>query len=133
TDETALLLTQPGFVMGTPSYMSPEQARGRRADSRTDIFSAGVVLYELVSASRPFRASTASDLLTVVINEPPRPFPPTVPSSLANVILRCLEKNPDRRYQRAEDLKLALQAVGDVLSQPVATPTARTSRAPGWV
>ncbi len=115
---THLTLTQPGTVMGTLAYMAPEQMRGRPADMRSDIWALGVVLYEMVAGTRPFLGNTGLELGSAVLNEPPRPLPAHVPPALGGVIERCLEKEPARRYQRASEVRAALEAVSGASSPP---------------
>ncbi|UCF38378.1 MAG: serine/threonine-protein kinase [Acidobacteriota bacterium] len=100
-------LTSPGMTVGTASYMSPEQALGRDLDPRTDLFSFGVVLYEMVSGMRPFRGETSAEIWSNVIHQVPVPLTRTNPEildGLGSAIERCLEKDPDLRYQSARDL-----------------------------
>ena len=104
-------LTQGGMVMGTPHYMSPEQALGRAVDARTDVFSLGVVLYEMLSGQKPFTGDAATQvLLQIVMNEPrdigQAAFGITRP--LATIVRRCMQKQADDRYQTCEDLRGAL-------------------------
>ena len=100
-------LTNAGTTLGTISYMSPEQALGQPLDPRTDIFSLGVVLYEMVARTRPFTGATPAAVWNALLNvEPPSPvrLNPECPESLAAVILRCIEKDPARRYGSAREL-----------------------------
>jgi len=99
----------PGVIMGTLAYMSPEQARGLEVDARTDIFSLGAVLYELVRGQRAFRGDSQMAVLTAILEQEPEPLPAQVPHELTQVILRCLRKDPARRYQTMADLKVALE------------------------
>jgi serine/threonine protein kinase len=107
-------LTTTGTVMGTPDYMPPEQAQGRPADFRSDIYSLGVVLFEIFTGVLPFEGDS---LMGVVLNHiqkpPPRPrqVNARVPPELEVIILRCLEKDPARRYPRVSDLLKDLRAV----------------------
>jgi eukaryotic-like serine/threonine-protein kinase len=116
--ETTLALTDQGIVVGTTPYMSPEQAEGNQVDPRSDIFSFGSILYELVSGRRLFAGKSRLDVLAKIRNEDPTPPSAIVASispDLEKVILRCLRKDPARRYQTMADLKVALE---DVESQP---------------
>ena len=102
--------TAPGVVLGTTAYMSPEQARGEVVDHRTDIFSLGVVLFEMVDGRRPFRAQTAIETLNAILTAPAPPLTPaavggsSLGSEVQRIVHRCLEKDPDDRYQTARDL-----------------------------
>jgi len=104
--------TVPGAIVGTVHYMSPEQALGRTVDHRSDLFSLGVVLYELLSGRRPFEGDTAGEVFRKLLTEPPTPVSklvPGVPGALERVITRCLEKEPDRRYASADELLAELR------------------------
>jgi Tol biopolymer transport system component len=113
TGVTAETLTVVGFV-GTPAYSSPEQVRGHPADHRSDLFSLGVVLYEMASGVSPFRRDTAPETMTAVLNdEPALPLASAdLPTGLARVVQHCLEKDPGRRFQHARDLAFALETTG---------------------
>ncbi len=112
-DETARQIrTLPGIIMGTVAYMSPEQARGKETDARTDVFSFGVLLYEMASGRRPFFGDTTSDLLASILMSEPRPptdFNPQIPAELEGAILKMLRKNREERHQRASDLLTELK------------------------
>jgi Tol biopolymer transport system component len=104
--------TEPGTVLGTVGYMSPEQVRGLPADARSDIFSLGAVLYELVTGRRAFQRETGAETMTAILREePPSLCAPNagVPPPLERVIRHCLEKNPAERFRSAHDLALALE------------------------
>ena len=111
--ETAvdLALTNAGTTMGTAGYMSPEQVRGEKVDARTDLFSFGLILYEMASGSHPFHGQTAFEVSSSIVRDPPAPLPARVPPSLRAVIYRCLEKWPDERYQSAAEVCRALKTV----------------------
>jgi serine/threonine protein kinase len=105
-------MTQAGLVLGTPNYMSPEQVKGRQVDGRSDIFSLGVVLYDLVTGEKPFPGQNITTVIYKIINEnpvPPRELDATIHAGLSYVICKALAKSPDERYQTcrelAEDLK----------------------------
>ena len=103
--------TLPGVVLGTVGYMSPEQVRGMPTDHRSDIFSFGAVLYELLSGRRAFGAATTIESLGAILNQdPPELTSPAgvIPPGLADIVRRCLEKLPERRFQSANDLAFAL-------------------------
>jgi predicted Ser/Thr protein kinase len=109
-------LTISGSIMGTPWYLSPEQAEGKRADTRSDLYSLGIVLYILVSGERPFTGETHMSVLYKQIHEKPRDprlVNPDVPVEIVEIVLRAMEKKPERRYQTADefasDLKRYLQ------------------------
>jgi len=104
-------LTQGGMVIGTPHYMSPEQALGRAVEARTDIFSLGVVLYEMLSGTKPFQAEAATQVLLQIVMNEPRDIAeaaPAVTPALAAIVRRCMEKQADNRYQNCEELRKAL-------------------------
>jgi TolB-like protein/Tfp pilus assembly protein PilF len=103
--------TEPGVVMGTVGYMSPEQVRGQLADHRSDIFSFGAVLYETLTGERAFRGDTAVETMNAILKEDPPELARTVDEispSLGRIVRRCLEKIPDERFQSARDLAFAL-------------------------
>ena len=105
-------LTRTGMQLGTVFYMSPEQVKGERVDIRSDIYSLGITLYELLTANVPFSASSEFQVLNDHVNTPPPPpskFYPYLPKGLENIILKSLEKNPDRRFQTAEEFGAALE------------------------
>ena len=108
---TEATLTRPGAVVGTLAYMAPEQFRGQAADARSDIWALGVVLHEMAAGARPFQGRTGFDLSSAILKEPPAPLPPEVRPEVKAVVGRCLEKEPTRRYQRASELRAALEAV----------------------
>jgi len=105
-------MTQPGLVMGTVRYMSPEQALGKDVDPRSDLFSVGIVLYELATGEPPFKGETPTETITKITRDQPAPvqtFNADVPDELERIIRKCLEKDPDRRYQSARDLMVDLR------------------------
>jgi tetratricopeptide (TPR) repeat protein len=115
-------LTAEGHVVGTMHYMSPEHLEGRRVDARSDVFSLGIVLYEMITGSRPFRGTGPLSIATAILRDEPEE--PALPDSeqrgrLVPVIRRCLEKNPDRRFQNAGDLRDALLAIRDEMQRAV--------------
>jgi serine/threonine protein kinase len=113
-DETSTHLTRAGSLLGTPAYMSPEQARGLDVDARTDVFSFGVVLYEMMTGERPFTGETTQDVLTAVMRDTPRRASernPLLPADVDRVIERCLEKLRDGRYANGQELLDALGAL----------------------
>jgi len=103
----AVLQTQPGLVLGTGHYMSPEQARGQTVDARSDIWSLGVVLYEMVGGSPPFRGETPSDCIASILTAEPPPLSgvlPDVPLKLESILQKALRKNSDERYQTIKEM-----------------------------
>ena len=106
--------TSPGTVMGTAGYMSPEQVRARPIDHRTDIFSLGVVLYEMLAGCRPFGGDSAVETMNAILTADAPDIAPSgrpLPPALADIVRHCLEKNPDERFQSARDLSFALQSL----------------------
>ena len=124
--------TEPGLVMGTAGYISPEQVRGQPADARSDIFAFGAVLYEMLTGERAFaRATTGESLAAVLRDQPPEPSrsAPDVSPALDRLVARCLEKNPGERFQSARDLAYALrETVSGSAALPVGAATPRASR-----
>jgi len=109
-------ITMPGVAMGTVGYMAPEQVRGLATDHRADIFAFGAILYEMVMGKRTFERPTSADTMSAILNEEPPPISelaPDTPVALERVVRRCLEKNPEQRFQSASDLAFALQALSD--------------------
>ena len=102
--------TEEGTVMGTVAYMSPEQAEGKKVDARTDIFSFGVLLYEMLSGRRAFAGDSNLALMSAILKEEPKPLE-NAPPDLDKIIRRCLRKDREKRYQHMDDLKLALEEV----------------------
>ncbi len=121
-DETRL--TRTGDVMGTTAYISPEQFLSAETDHRTDLWSLGVVLYEMVAGRLPWSNLDERELINAIVKRPQRPMSalrPDVPQALERVVARALAKRPADRYQRAEELRADLQAVAELLVQPAAT------------
>ncbi len=107
--------TEIGVVMGTASYMSPEQARGQKVDARTDIFSLGVVLYEMISGTRPFDGVNMLDIVAGILDREPKPLT-EAPPELQRIVSKSLQKDREQRYQSAKDLQLDLQSLKDKLT-----------------
>ena len=113
--------TEPGMVMGTAGYMSPEQVRGKAADHRTDIFAFGAILYEMLTGRRAFQKTTSADTMSAILNEEPptvSQLAPNIPPALQRTIHRCLEKPAEQRFQSASDLAFALEALSDSSASP---------------
>jgi serine/threonine protein kinase len=113
---TSIEGTEPGTVMGTVGYMSPEQVSGSKADHRTDIFAFGAILYEMLTGKHAFQKPTSAETMTAILNEDPPGISQMVqsaPPALQRIIQRCLEKNPEQRFQSASDLGFALEALSD--------------------
>jgi eukaryotic-like serine/threonine-protein kinase len=109
--------TQPGVVMGTVGYMSPEQVRGLLTDHRADIFSLGAVLYEMLSGRRAFKSNSAAETMTAILKEEPPPLSETHPHlspTIDPVVRHCLEKKPEERFHSARDLAFNLESLSDI-------------------
>jgi eukaryotic-like serine/threonine-protein kinase len=126
-DSTRMLetSTREGVISGTPAYMSPEQAEGKKADARSDIFSFGAMLYEMVSGRRAFAGGSVVSILAAVLKNEPAPLGSPVPRQIGRVIVRCLRKDPSHRFQNIADVKIALedaQADADAVTTPLEKP-----------
>lgn len=132
---TGKRVTAPGMVIGTPAYISPEQAQGHNLDSRTDLYSLGIVLYEMVTGELPFDADDITALLLQhVQQQPPSPSKvvSTIPVALETVILKLLEKNPNRRFQSMETLARALRATIPTTAELDPAKTDVAEQRPEW-
>jgi eukaryotic-like serine/threonine-protein kinase len=112
--ETKLAETTPGTVLGTVGYMSPEQVRGQNVDQRTDIFSFGAILYEMLTGRRAFKGDSQVETMNAILKEDPPEFSevnPGLPSSFDRIIRRCIEKQPAERFHSAHDLAISLEAL----------------------
>ncbi len=115
--------TEPGVVLGTLGYMSPEQVKGKPADARSDIFSFGAILYEMLSGQRAFRGDSAAETMSAILREEPPDLSVTdqsVSSGLERIVRHCIEKNPEQRFHSAHDVAFALEALSGV-STPAGT------------
>ncbi|GAB4548799.1 MAG: hypothetical protein OHK0023_12430 [Anaerolineae bacterium] len=122
-------LTAHGSIIGTPAYLSPEQAQGKQLDPRTDLYSLGIVLYEMVTGQLPFDADDITAILIQQVNKtptPPRAYNASIPEALERVILKSLEKNPEKRYQTALEMSVGL----DEVFAPAAADTSPKPSAP---
>jgi eukaryotic-like serine/threonine-protein kinase len=127
----AATTTQVGSLIGTVAYMSPEQAQGKPVDSRSDIFSIGIVLYEMIARRRPFGGDNSASIISAILRDTPAPISesnPSSPAPLARVVSRCLEKHPEARYPDASALREDLEAVRRALASS-ASGTAVPARA----
>jgi TolB-like protein len=118
---TESLVTGPGMLVGTVPYMSPEQLRGEAVDARSDLFSLGIVLYEMIAGSAPFAGATVADMLVAILDKPPLPLEShvaEVPAALEHLISRCLAKQRQQRYPSAKELLTDLRSLAAQLSQP---------------
>ncbi|MCG3160941.1 MAG: Serine/threonine-protein kinase PknD [Acidobacteria bacterium] len=135
-------ITDPGVVMGTVGYMSPEQVRGQEADHRADIFSFGVILYEMLSGRRTFTGDSAADVMSAILKEEPPELGETnakISPALDKIVRRCLEKKPEHRFHSAHDLGFALEASSTPSSSganrmeaALALNTSATAKGGGW-
>jgi serine/threonine protein kinase len=134
SDATATMTegrTRPGTVIGTVAYMSPEQASGRPTDARSDVFSFGIVLFEMIEGRRPFTASNELELLKTIIHGESAPITVAVPAGLRSVVAKTLEKDPDKRYRSARELVAALRPlVRSKEAETALPPTVTMHRAP---
>ena len=127
-------LTRPGMVLGTVAYMSPEQARGQDVDRRSDIFSFGSILYEMLSGRPPFQADSGVEVMHAIIRDAPPPLHElnaSVPVELQRIVRKAMAKHPDERYQTARDLAIDLRALGLELQSGVVSAVHEPARARG--
>ncbi len=119
-------LTMKGQILGTLLYMSPEQVNGQEADARSDIFSFGLVLYEMLTGKRAFEGSTSARVMGAILERPAPSIADVAPRALDGILQRCLEKDPENRWQTARDLHAALELLGPAISPAVAPPPSPT-------
>jgi serine/threonine protein kinase/Tol biopolymer transport system component len=129
TGSATLVRTQPGMVMGTAHYMSPEQVRGAILDARSDIFSLGIVLYEMLTGEVPFHARSPVETMNAILVDEP-PDLEGVPDVVEELVWRCLEKDPARRFSSARDLAFALESAAKSVTSATPVPARRRSSAP---
>ena len=132
-EEAPTRLTTEGALLGTLGYMSPEQAEGKPVDARSDIFSFGALLYEMVTGRRPFERDSNLSTLAAILNEEPKPvreLAPHLPPELEQIIARCLRKDPARRFQHIDDVKVELE---DLRQEAGTPPPKRMPRRRRWV
>jgi serine/threonine protein kinase len=125
--------TEPGVVMGTLGYMSPEQIKGKPADARSDIFSFGAIFYEMLSGKRAFHADSAGETMAAILKEEPPDLSVTnaaVSPGLERIVRHCLEKNPEQRFHSAHDLAFDIEALSSTSGQAPAPTRSRSRRAP---
>jgi eukaryotic-like serine/threonine-protein kinase len=130
---TATAGTEPGVVLGTLGYMAPEQVRGRPADARSDIFSFGAILYEMLSGKRAFQGDTAADTMSAILKEDPPDLSVTnqnVSPGLERIVRHCLEKSPEQRFHSAHDLAFDLEALSTTSGTPSVVGGTKASRGP---
>jgi serine/threonine protein kinase/Tol biopolymer transport system component len=133
--------TDEGMILGTVSYMSPEQAEGKKVDARSDIFSFGAVLYEMITGRRAFSGDSTVSVLSAVLRDDPKPphqIVKDLPRDLDRIVTRCLRKDPNQRYQHVGDLKIDLQQAEEEFTSrdsaaTPARPARRSLRRWGWV
>lgn len=124
TPQSITLQTDPGSLMGTTSYLSPEQVRGDKVDHRTDIFSLGVVLYEMIAGRRPFTGGSIAALFDAILENEPPAIERELPDQLKQIIYRTLEKDCDARYRTAKELKIQLKKTESMMSEEI-SPSSR--------
>jgi serine/threonine protein kinase/Tol biopolymer transport system component len=125
-----IALTQANTILGTLQYMAPEQLEGKDADARSDIFAFGAVLYEMLTGKQPFEGKTQASLIAAILERDPPSIADAVPTALDRLMRRCLEKDPEQRWESARDLKAELEWIAEGGAAPV--PPAATSKRSNW-
>ncbi len=123
--------TEPGMILGTIGYMSPEQVRGKPADARSDIFAFGGILYELLTGQKAFRGETAADTMSAILHKDPPEITQTssnVSPALARIVQHCIEKDPEQRFQSASDIAFAIESLSSVSETTVRSAVAPPPR-----
>jgi eukaryotic-like serine/threonine-protein kinase len=130
----SLMATQAGLILGTAAYMSPEQAKGLQADHRSDVFSFGCVLYEMLTGTQAFQGDSVPDILASVLAREPdlRALPPSLNPRLTELVRRCLDKTPKRRYQATGDVRVELETIAKSPHADPAAPSGIDRRASAW-
>ena len=134
-------MTAEGLILGTVSYMSPEQVEGKPVDERSDIFSLGIVFYEMLTGQRPFQGDTPASTLSAIIKDAPQPvseLEPSIPRELAKLVRRLLAKDPERRVQTCKDVRNELEELKEALSTgelqaSEVGPATRTGSSRSWI
>ncbi len=128
--------TEPGVVLGTLGYMSPEQMKGRTADARSDIFSFGAILYEMLSGQRAFQRDSAAETMSAILREDPPDLSVTnqgISPGLEQIVRHAIEKNPEQRFHSAHDVAFALEALSGLSAPRVEVPSGRLRRSFAWI
>ncbi len=133
TPQNRSTLTNPGVPTGTPGYMSPEQVRGLESDYRSDIFSLGLMLYELLVGKPAFQADSAVEVMHAIVAEDPPELPQSVPDGLRRIVKRCIEKKPAQRFQSARDLAFALRSFAGLSASAKTTVVAPPAVKQNWL
>jgi len=133
TPQNRSTLTNPGVPTGTPGYMSPEQVRGLESDYRSDIFSLGIMVYELLAGKPAFQADSAVEVMHAIVAEDPPELPQSVPDGLRRIVKRCIEKKPAQRFQSARDLAFALRSFAGLSASAKTTVVAPPAVKQNWL